>query len=108
MSAKSYHEKIAVPLVRRLKNVIRSILLQFFEKVRELKTALDQANNQIWNLSDRLEKVEAENGRLHVIEKDYRRLRRGLGDDRTNRIIDAMKAQEVIEKKPAIKRDYVR
>lgn len=108
MSAKSYHEKIAVPLVRKLKDVIRSILLQFFEKVSELKMALDRTDNQIWNLSDRLEKVETENGQLRVIEKDYRRLQRGLGEDKVNEIINAAKAQEVVKKKPAIKRDHVR
>ena len=32
MYAKTYHDKYAFPLVRRLKNVIRSILLQFIEK----------------------------------------------------------------------------
>ncbi|OPY56772.1 MAG: hypothetical protein A4E55_01945 [Pelotomaculum sp. PtaU1.Bin035] len=108
MSAKSYHEKAAAPLVRKLKSVIRSILLQFFEKTRELQRALDRANSQIWELSNRLEKVEVENARLHGIEKNYGLLRRGLSDDRANEIISVMKAQEAVQKKPTIKRGYVR
>lgn len=103
MSAKSYREKVAAPLIQRLKAVIRSILLQFFEKMRELKTALDRANNQIWGLSNQLEKIEAENLRLHGIEKDYRRLRRGLGNDRSDEIIRAAKALEITEKRPKTK-----
>lgn len=35
MTAKNYHEKIAKPLVQKLKHVIRSILLQLFEKTRD-------------------------------------------------------------------------
>lgn len=79
---KTIMKKMAVPFVRKLKSVIRSILLQFFEKMRELQRALDRTNNQIWGLSNRLEKIEAGNARLHGLEEDYGRLRRGLGDDR--------------------------
>lgn len=108
MTAKSYHEKIAKPLVQKLKHVIRSILLQFFEKTKELTTALDRANNQIWGLSGRLEIVTKENERLLNMEKDYGRLRRHLGCEKANTIINAMKKQELTDKKPKIKRDYVR
>jgi hypothetical protein len=108
MTAKSYHEKIAAPLVKKLKHVIRSILLQFFEKTRELTTALDRAQNQVWSLSDRLKKYEKENERLCKVEKDYGRLRRFLGSNRTNEIIEKVKAQESTKKKPEIKRDHVR
>ena len=55
-----------------------------------------------------MEKVQAENVRLHGIEKDYVRLRRGLGDDKANEIIDAVKTQELTKKKPAKERDYAR
>lgn len=103
MSAKSYHEKIAVPLVRKLKDVIRSILLQFFERVSELKTALDRADNQIWSLSDRLEKVETENDRLHGVEKDYDWLRHGIGDNKSDEIIRSVKLQETIRRSPRSK-----
>lgn len=110
MSAKSYHEKVAIPLVRKLKDVIRSILLQFFEKTRELKTALDRANKQICSLSDRLEKAEAENKSLRGVEINYLRLRRKLGNDKTDAVISEMQALELVEKKKAkpISRDYIR
>lgn len=92
MSAKTYYERVAAPLVRKLKDVIRSILLQFFDKTRELKTALDRANGQVQGLQKRLKNYEAELPLLRDTEKDYRRLRRGLGENVVDRIIDDVKA----------------
>ena len=108
MTAKSYHEKIAAPLVQRLKSVIRSILVQFFEKTKELRTALDGANKQIWGLSDCLEKVKADNERLKGVETDYNQLRKVLGNEKADSVISSMKDQEGLEKKPIKKRDFVR
>jgi len=104
MTAKSYHEKIAVPLVQKLKHVIRSILLQFFEKTRDLTMALDRAQSQVRSLSDRLVKYKADNERLLGIEVDYKRLRRGLGDEKAAEIISKVKVQEANEKKLKTKR----
>jgi uncharacterized coiled-coil protein SlyX/regulator of replication initiation timing len=110
MYAKTYHDKIAMPLVSKLKDVIRSILLQFFEKTRELRMALDRANGQVQGLSRQVEKLSADNERLRVVEKDYGLLRRGLGDFGADQIISAIKEKEVAERKSIIKRnrDYVR
>jgi len=98
MSAKTYHERFAVPLVRELKDVIRSILLQYFEKTKELKARLERANNQIWNLSNRIEKLEPENERLRGVEQDYGRVRWHLGGERADKMIAEVKAQEIAEK----------
>lgn len=98
MSAKSYREKVTEPLVQKLKVVIRSILSQFFEKTRELMMELDRANSQIRSLYKRLEKSEAKGERLQGIEKDYNRLRRFLGGDRTDEIISEIKVQEIADK----------
>ncbi|UWG98281.1 hypothetical protein LPY66_05615 [Dehalobacter sp. DCM] len=98
MSAKSYREKVAEPLVQKLKVVIRSILSQFFEKTRALMIELDRANSQIGSLYKRLEKSEAKGERLQGVEKDYNRLRRFLGGDRTDEIISDVKVQEMADK----------
>jgi len=43
------------------------------------------------------------------VQRDYRRVRRGLGEDRADGVIDAVKVQEAMEKqRPRIDRDYVR
>lgn len=111
MSAKAYHEKVAVPLVNKLKDVIRSILLQFFDKTRNLQTALNRALGQVEGLSKRLERAETELVPLRKVEKDYHRLRRGLGEDEADRTINNVKALEIEQlqqKKRKVNRDYVR
>ena len=92
MYAKTYHDKHAVPLVRRLKDVIRSILLQFIEKTQELKTMLDRANNQIRDLTGRVNRLEPENERLRGIEQDYNCVRRVLGNEHVDVMIKEGKA----------------
>ena len=95
MYAKTYHEKHAVPLVRKLKNVIRSILLQFIEKTNELRAALERANRQIWTLSERVNSLEPENERLRGVERDYGRLCRGLGAERVDEVVREVKELEI-------------
>ena len=56
MSARTYYEKIAFPLVRKLKNVIRSVLLRYFEKTQEMQIALDLADSRVMSLSAQVEK----------------------------------------------------
>ena len=98
MYAKTYHEKHAAPLVRKLKSVIRSILLQFIEKTNELSAALDRTTKQAWALSERVSRLEPENERLRGVERDYGRLCRGLGAERVDEIIGAVKEQEAAER----------
>jgi len=103
MSAKTYQERIAAPLVRKLKDAIRSILHQFFDKTRELKTALDNATRQVEGLSNRLQRYKPELERLQDVEKDYKRLRRGLGDYGADEIIKAIEEKEMAEKRTKVK-----
>jgi len=110
MYAKTYHDKFALPLVCRLKNVIRSILLKFIEKTRELQSALDRANTKIQTLSERISRLEPENGRLLGVECDYIRLRRVLGGDRVDELVNMAKELEIEERKPVASRtqEYAR
>lgn len=94
MSAKAYYERFAGPLVAMLKDAVRSILLQFFEKTRELKTALDRASSQVQVLTKRLSSYEAELISLRETEKDYHRLRRFLGDNVADKAIETVKTSE--------------
>lgn len=107
MTAKSYREKVTEPLVQKLKNVIRSILSQFFEKTRELMIELDRANSQNRSLYKRLEISEAKGERLQGIEKDYNRLRRFLGGNRTDEIISEVKVQEIADKEKGERKSEV-
>lgn len=104
MSAKAYYERIAMPLVSALKDAIRSILLQFFEKTRELKAALDRASNQVQALNKRLSIYETELLSLRETEKNYRCLRRYLGDHATDMMIEQAKMQE---NSLGLKKEYI-
>ena len=109
MSAKAYHEKVAVPLVEKLKAVIRNILLQFYEKTRKLQTALDRANVQVQELSRRVKNYETELLPLREVKKDYQYLRRGMGEKEADRILQDAKALEIVQQpKQNLNRDYVR
>jgi hypothetical protein len=111
MYAKTFHDKFAVPLVRRLKYVIHSILLQFIEKTQEFKSMLDRANNQIRDLTCRVNKLEPENERLRGVERDYYRISRYLDHGHVERIIEEIKAQKIAERKPRVRQrviDYSR
>ena len=101
--------------MRRLKDVIRSILLQIIEKTNEVKTMLDRANNQIRDLTSRVNRLEPENERLRGIERDYCRIRRVLGAERTDELVNTAKVQEAVDKEREIvarkqrsSREYVR
>ena len=58
---------------------------------------LDRANNQIRNLTGRINKLEPENERLRGFERDYGRVRKHLGGEHTDEIISEVKAQELAE-----------
>jgi hypothetical protein len=94
MTAKTYHHRHAVPIVEKLKNAIRSILLQYYEKTRKLQYYLDQANSKTKSLTDKIKKLEPENERLRVVERDYKSVERVLGKERVEEIISAVKEKE--------------
>jgi len=108
MSAKTYHETIALPLVRKLKDVIRSVLLQFSEKTRDLKAAFDRANSQIRYLTKRAETLEPENNQLRGVERDYRRLQSIIGRERLDELVTTANEWEIAARKPQKNHDYVR
>ena len=80
-----------------------------------MKTALDRADNQIRDLTGRINKLEPENEKLRGIERDYNRVRRVLGVERVNDLVSAAKEQEsiarernVASRKSRLNRDYAR
>ncbi len=108
MTAKAYHDKVASPLVGRLKDVIRSVLLQYISKTQELKAALEEANHSLDILSERLESSESRVRELCTVEKDYARLRRGLGENSASAIISVMTIKESIDQKKIITHENMR
>jgi hypothetical protein len=89
-SAKSYREKVVEPLFFKFKQLIRSLVSQYFDVVKGLK----RANKQIWNLSDSLERYKDENDRLKGVEGNYNKLCKFLGIEKTDKIIKEVTEQE--------------
>jgi predicted nuclease with TOPRIM domain len=111
MSAKSYKEKKANPLIEKLKSVIRSVVTQYLR----LKEAYDKLSDRLWqlqeqvnHLSEGLEKSKLENEQLRNVAKDYGRVRKFFGDEKTDSIVAQVKQQEQAEKITCSKRNYER
>lgn len=82
MTAKAYKTKIAEPVVRKLKSLIKTVLARCFEGWDNYHR-LNTANAQLYRTNQRLEKVNEklteENTRLKAENKDYSLLRKVFG-----------------------------
>ena len=100
MSAKTYRNKVAEPLMQKLKSLMKTILAKGFE-TWEKYYRLDIANRDLWCENERLMKVNAkladENGHLRAENKDYKFLRKVLGRKQMDNLL--MQAQEIQQSK---------
>lgn len=102
MSAKTYKEKKAEPLVTRLKEVLQTVMINNLDLSRKLESAgkrLDQIRQQIKRLENRLESVEQENDVLKVENRDLKRLKMALGEKKVISILEHQKAAEIPDNK---------
>lgn len=111
MSAKTYKSKLIVPFIKKLKEVIRSLVaqcLRLMGTVDKLNSDLSRAYKKMDGLNDGFDRVYNENRQLKEIAKDYRRVRKVLGEDQTNDILDCAKSEEKIQKRTNRNRGYDR
>jgi hypothetical protein len=94
-TAKSYKEKIVAPLIIKFKKVINALFSEF----HRLNDTYDWVRNRVWqlegqvsNLLENLERTESERNDLRKIEKDYKLIRKELGEEKTEDIL--AKAQQ--------------
>lgn len=82
MTTKAYKKKMAEPVVRKLKSLIKTVLARCFEGWDNYHR-LNTANAQLYRTNQRLEKVNErlteENARLKAENKDYSLLRKVFG-----------------------------
>lgn len=92
MTAKSYKSKIVEPLVKRLKSLIKTLMIRFFQAVDNYQR-LNQTNANLYRSNERLKghnkHLTADNNRLKEEIKDYKLLRKVFG----NRQIDSLLEQ---------------
>ena len=96
-TAKSYREKKAVPLIKKLVKV----LFALHRKYWEVKDERDKYQNfyqdekkATRHLSRQLKEVKAENEQLDAIKRDFRRVWNYFGAEKMQQIIGLMRGQE--------------
>jgi len=96
-TAKSYMTKTLEPLFRRLKDVIRSLVsqcLDWMKKARDLENRLYREQSANERLHGRIDEIKHENRQLTETVKDYKRVRKVLGDDKVDDIVNQAKTAE--------------
>lgn len=99
-SAKSYREKKAKPLVKKIVQVMRSVYSAYLDisnKFTKLQAAYNRERSGNERLTNRLEEVLEENRELRIVAADFGRIKAVVGSEQVNAMIDRAKQQEQIE-----------
>ena len=89
-SAKSYREKFVLPLVHRLKNLVRAVLVSLvkaWDKIALLRGENEELENENSRLEKRLASLEEKNDDLQKQTCDYALLRRVFGDEYVDNLL---------------------
>ena len=100
-SAKSYREKKAKPVWEKIVKVLRSVYRAYFDlksKFERLQSAYDREISKSNSLSARIHEVCAERDSLKGQIRDYERVRRAIGPEQADKILEAAHQQEQAEK----------
>lgn len=91
MSAKSYKNKVAEPLVKKLKLLIKTTLVKCFE-AWDSYYRLNITNGNLYRDNEKLrkinEKLAGENDNLRAENKNYKLLRKVLGSKQTDSLLE--------------------
>lgn len=99
-SAKSYREKKAKPLVKKIVQVMRSVYSAYLDisnRFTKLQAAYNRERSGNERLTNRLEEVLEENRELRIVAADFGRIKAVVGSEQVNAVIDRAKQQEQIE-----------
>ena len=99
-SAKSYREKKAKPLVKKIVQVMRSVYSAYLDisnKFTKLQAAYNRERSGNERLTNRLKEVLEENRELRIVAADFGRIKAVIGSEQVNAVIDRAKQQEQIE-----------
>ena len=99
-SAKSYREKKAKPLVKKIVQVMRSVYSAYLDisnKFTKLQAAYNREGSGNERLTNRLEEVLEENRELRIVAADFGRIKAVVGAEQVNAVINRARQQERIE-----------
>ena len=95
MSARSYKNKVAEPLVQKLKSLVKTALIRCFEAY-DSYYQLNITNSNLHRENDRLtktnEKLAGENEYLRAENKDYKLLKKAFGSKQMDSLLEQAKA----------------
>ncbi len=101
MSAKTYREKNAMPLVERLKEVVKNLTIkcvQLAEQSKKLTAKVDGQQKQISRLTDKVMEQSDTIDRLQEKASDLGRLERHFGREQVQSIVERSKVLEQAER----------
>ena len=101
MSAKNYREKKALPLVEKLKEIVKSLTIkcvQLTEQGKKLTAKVDGQQVQISRLTDKVMEQSDTIDRLQEKVSDLERLELHLGKEQVQLIVERSKALEQAER----------
>ena len=102
MSAKSYKNKVAEPLVQKLKSLVKTALIRCFEawdsyyRLNVTNSNLHRENEGLRRIN---EKLAGENENLRVENKDYKLLRKAFGSKQMDSLLEQAKAAQKLKQR---------
>ena len=94
ISAKSYRNKVAEPLAQKLKSLVKTALIRYFE-AWDSYDRLNVTNSNLHRESEGLrrtnEKLAGENENLRAENKDYKLLRKAFGSKQIDNLLEQAK-----------------
>ena len=108
-TGKSYREKKAKPLIKKVVTVLRSVYrayLDFSRRFNDMQRSYERAWSKVNSLTARVEELWNENRMLRENLGDFERVKRALGHDTVETIVQAERQREQVikEQKQTLRR----
>lgn len=91
MTAKSYKSKVAEPLIKRLKSLIKTLMVRCFQAIDDYQR-LNQTNASLYRSNERLKsqnrQLTSDNNRLREEIKNYKLLRKVFGSRQIDSLLE--------------------
>lgn len=100
-TGKSYREKKAKPLIKKIVTVLRSVYRAYLDlssRFSEMQRSYERAWNKVNSLTERVEELWNENRTLQEHLRDFGRVERALGRDTVETIVQKEKSLEKVQR----------
>lgn len=100
-SAKAYRDKNALPLVEKLKTVVKNLTVKSVQLMEQVKKLTDKTKKQEYQISRLTDKVMEQSGVIENLQEkatDFGRLERYFGREKVQTVVEQAKERERVEK----------